>query len=68
MDSLHIEVCQECNDTIDCYNDNIYIVTKGEEEKLWCHDCFETLWKVYSNNGCGGDDIEYYLELELKNE
>ena len=43
---------------------NIYILTKEENEKLWCQCCFEELWKEYSINGWTGDDIEYYLELE----
>ncbi len=58
------EICQECNIQINCYHDNIYILTKEEDEKLWCLNCFEKLWKEYSNNGWTGDDIESYLELE----
>jgi hypothetical protein len=59
-----IETCEECNIEIDCNKNNIYIVTKDEEDKVWCQSCFEDLWKEYSNKGWGGDDIEYYLELE----
>jgi hypothetical protein len=59
-----IEICEECNIEIDCNKNNIYIVTKEDNEKVWCQSCFEDLWKEYSNNGWGGDDIEYYLELE----
>jgi hypothetical protein len=62
--NLDIGICQECYSIINCCTNNIYIVTKGEEEKLWCNNCFEKLWKEYSNNGWTGDDIEYYLELE----
>ena len=43
-------------------------LTKGEEDKVLCHLCFEDLWKEYSNNGWSGDDIEYYLELEKEKE
>jgi len=60
-----IGICEECNGEINCNKDNIYIITKEEEDdKLWCQCCFEELWKEYSNNGWTGDDIEYYLELE----
>jgi len=63
-DNLDIEICEECNEEINCNKDNIYILTKDEKEKLWCQCCFEKRWKEYSNNGWTGDDIEYYLELE----
>jgi len=66
--NLDIEICEECNSEINCKKNNIYILTKGVEEKLWCHDCFEELWKDYSNNGWTSDDIEYYLELEEEEE
>ena len=61
---IEIEICEECNIEINCNKDNIFIITKCEEEKLWCKCCFDKLWKEYSNNGWNGDDIEYYLELE----
>jgi len=62
--NLDIEICEECNSEINCEKENIYILTKEENEKLWCQCCFEELWKEYSSNGWTGDDIEYYLELE----
>jgi len=68
MDSEDIEICEECNDKINCNKNNIYILTKGEEEKILCQSCFEDLWKEYSNNGWSGDDIETYLELEKEQE
>jgi hypothetical protein len=61
-----IEICNECNDKINCNKNNVYIITKEEEEKILCQCCFEELWKEYSDNGWTGDDIEYYLELELE--
>jgi uncharacterized protein with PIN domain len=61
---LDIEICEECNTEINCNRNNIFLLEKGEEEKLWCQSCFEELWKEYYNNGWKGDDIEYYLELE----
>ena len=61
---LDIETCEECDGEINCNKNNIYILTKDGNDKLWCQDCFEELWKEYSNNGWTGDDIEYYLELE----
>jgi len=64
----NIEICQECNIEINCNRHNIYILTKGEEERLFCQDCFEDLWKEYSNNGWTGDDIDYYLKLEKEKE
>ena len=62
--NLDIQLCEECNNEINCIKDNIYILTKGEKDKLMCQYCFEELWKEYNNNGWAGDDIEYYLELE----
>jgi hypothetical protein len=64
--SVDVEICEECNNEINCKNNNIYILTNAEkgEEKLWCQSCFEEHWKEYSNNGWTGDDIEYYLDLE----
>jgi hypothetical protein len=64
MDKSVIEICQECNYTINCVQHNIFIVQKEEDEKIWCQSCFEDLWKDYSKNGWSGDDINYYLELE----
>ena len=61
---IDLEICEECTGEINCNKDNIYILTKGQTEKLWCQCCFEELLKEYSNNGWTGDDIEYYLELE----
>jgi hypothetical protein len=58
------EICEECKNQINCNKNNIYILTKGDEEKILCQSCFEDLWKQYSNDGWGGDDIDYYLELE----
>ena len=55
------EICQDCDCTIDCENENIFILTKGEEELLWCQSCFEDMWEDAANNGWGGDDIEQHL-------
>ena len=64
-DNPDIEICEECTGEINCNKENIYILTKEEEnDKLWCQFCFEELWKEYSNNCWTGDDIEYYLEKE----
>ena len=62
-----VEVCEECDCTIECDNDNIYIITKEDEEKLWCQSCFEDMWKDAYNDGWTGDDIEQYLEIEKEN-
>ena len=65
IEEENIGICDECTGEINCNKDNVYILTKEEEnDKLWCQSCFEELWKEYSNNGWAGDDIEYYLELE----
>ena len=64
--NLDLELCEECNNKINCNKDNIYIIIKEEKDKLLCQCCFEELWKEYNNNGWTGDDIEYYLELEKK--
>ena len=64
-DNPDIGICEECSGEIICNKENIYILTKEEEnDKLWCQFCFEELWKEYSNNCWTGDDIEYYLEKE----
>ena len=64
-DNPDIGICEECTGEINCNKENIYILTKEEEnDKLWCQFCFEELWKEYSNNCWTGDDIEYYLEKE----
>ena len=68
-DNPDIGICEECAGEINCNKDNIYILTKEEEnDKLWCQFCFEELWKEYSNNCWTSDDIEYYLELEKEEE
>jgi len=67
MDKSIIEICQECNYTINCLQHNIFIVQNEEDEKIWCRNCFEDLWKDYSKNGWHNDDINYYLELEQYN-
>ena len=61
------ETCEECGDTINCNKENIFILTKGEEDKVWCQDCFEDLWREAVDDGWGGDDIESYLEEEEEN-
>ena len=67
--NVDIGICDECSGEIHCNKENVYILTKDEEnDKLWCQCCFEELWKEYSNNGWTGDDIEYYLELEKEEE
>ena len=68
MDKSIIEICQECNYTINCLQHNIFIVKKEEDEKIWCKTCFEDLWKDYSGNGWSSNDIDYYLKLENKQE
>jgi hypothetical protein len=58
------EICEECGGEINCNKSNIYVLIKGEDDKIMCESCFEDVWKEYSDNGWTGDDIEYYLELE----
>ena len=60
------EICDECECSINCLKDGIYIVTKGEEEKVWCPSCFDDLWKDADKDGWGGDDIEEMLENKKK--
>jgi len=62
------EECGNCNYIINCNRNNIYILTKGDDDLVLCQSCFDDLWKEYSNIGWGGDDIEYYLELEKESE
>jgi hypothetical protein len=59
---MDTEVCEECNCIINCVKQNIYILTKKEEERIWCKDCFDDLWEEAFKNGWGGDDIENQLE------
>jgi len=62
------ETCDECDCTINCNKENIFILTKDEEEKVWCQGCFEDLWREAVDDGWGGDDIESYLEEEKSEE
>ena len=66
--NINVEICDECSNEINCNKQCIFIIIKGEEDKVLCQYCFEDLWKEYSNNGWSGDDIEYYLELEKEEE
>ena len=52
------EECNECGCMVNCIKDNIFIVTKGEEDRCWCQSCFDDLWKDAAADGWGGDDIE----------
>ena len=65
---INVEICDECSSEINCNKHCIFIIIKGEEDKVLCQYCFEDLWKEYSNNGWSGDDIEYYLEIEKEEE
>ena len=56
------ELCDECGDIINCIKDNIYIITKDEEELVWCKFCFDDLWEDAVKDGWGGDDIEDMLD------
>jgi len=60
------EQCEECECIINCQKDNIFIITKGEQEKVWCQFCFEDLWRDAAKEGWSGDDIEENLEQENK--
>ena len=55
------EICEECGSVINCVKENIFIITKEEEEIVWCQSCFEDMWEDAANDGWGGDDIENNL-------
>jgi hypothetical protein len=40
----------------------MYIVTKENEEIVWCGECFDELWEHAYNDGWCGDDIENAIE------
>jgi len=58
----NFEMCEECHTIINCLRDNVYIISKMDEEKIWCGNCFDDLWEDAFNAGWGGDDIESQLE------
>ena len=62
IETCEDETCEECGNTINCNRENIFILTKGEEEKLWCQGCFEDLWREAVDDGWSSDDIESHLE------
>jgi len=59
------ELCENCDYIINCANENIFIITKGDDDKVWCQSCFEDLWKEAMKDGWAGDDIEEKMK-ELK--
>ena len=62
------EECNECGCMVNCIKDNIFIVTKGEEDRCWCQSCFDDLWKDAAADGWGGDDIEEQQKNQIKKE
>jgi len=58
------EVCQNCNFVVNCLKHNVYIISRSNEEVLWCKSCFDDLWKEAYNDGWDGDDITYEIENE----
>ena len=53
-----MEVCDECLSIINDLTENIYILQKSDDERLWCLACFEELWEEYSCDGWFSDDID----------
>lgn len=58
------ELCEECNLLVNCTRNNIYIITRGNEEILWCKDCFDELCKAAYEDGWRGDDIESEFDFD----
>ena len=56
-------VCDNCDDTIDCWNSNIYCLYKGEdksptEEITVCQTCNDELIEEFKEEGYNCDDWE----------
>tara|TARA_B100000900_G_scaffold416164_1_gene449641 strand:- start:3483 stop:4217 length:735 start_codon:yes stop_codon:yes gene_type:complete len=54
-------VCDNCDETIDCWNSNIYCLYKGEqknsnEEMTICVNCYEDLREQFKQEGYNCDD------------
>lgn len=58
------ELCEECNFLVNCTRNNIYIITRGDQEILWCKDCFDELCKAAYEDGWRGDDIESEFDFD----
>jgi len=56
--------CDECQISINCAKEGVFIVSKDEEEMVWCQSCFADMWEDAAKDGWGGDDIETELEKE----
>ena len=67
-DTDNEEKCDECQYIINCYKEGLYIVSKGEEERIWCQSCFDDMWKDAAADGWTGDDIEEMLKRERRKE
>ena len=46
-----IEICDECDCIINCLKENIYILSRGTEEKVWCSFCLDVLGWEAANDG-----------------
>lgn len=69
----NFELCEECHFVIDrskeCINiliKNVYLLLKNGDDKKWCAECFDKLWREAYNDGWRGDDIKYELDFNDK--
>jgi hypothetical protein len=62
----NFEICQECVCIINCLKENIYVLTKNDEDKIWWCECLNELWCDAYNDGWRGDDIEQEVEYHEK--
>lgn len=58
-DETRYEYCSECCESVDCWNDNVYIFTKEKsEDKILCLDCFDEQKNELSELGWYCDDCD----------
>ena len=55
-DEERFETCENCSTTIDCFNSNIYIIQRGDDDKCLCLNCFEDLEDQWKAEGWLCDD------------
>mmetsp|Transcript_23236 Transcript_23236/g.39366 ORF Transcript_23236/g.39366 Transcript_23236/m.39366 type:complete len:90 (+) Transcript_23236:13-282(+) len=50
------ETCEHCSTVVDCFNSNIYILQKNDDDKCVCQGCFEDLEDDWKAEGWQCDD------------
>jgi len=58
-DDQYKTMCENECDTLLDEMEHIHILTKGDQEKTWCHECFESLRNQMKAEGWSHDEEEY---------